>query len=222
MFRIRRQQLGLLQLSRRIAQNPPTAHQEDFLLAHFLRRRVPQEVFDTLRNRAGLFANPPPLHYKSVFYVLPSCRLAHFRELCRFLAGKADFARVHAHYYRRSALPALTLDPSYTRMCLFCFARDNVVTVDAEWHFLFGCPSSADWLGRLTAFGAVSPTTPTTGSPLQVVSMLFALRRDADKLGDFPSGLWLALRLRQRRFDTLPLSSLDVALSQYHDRRPHP
>ena len=85
---------------------------------------------------------------------------------------------------------------------------------DTEWHFLFGCPSTAASLSRLAAFGATSPTSPAEASAHQLVSSLEALRCDAAKLGDFATGLWFALQRRQRQLEALSLTSLHAALSR--------
>jgi hypothetical protein len=215
LYRLRRQQLGLLRLAQRYECAPPAVSQGDYLLSLLLQRRLPAACRTSLRGGRALWAAEPGVRVASVFALMPACRLDHMRAMGRFLSGLEDFARVHGHYRRCAATPALQLAPHYRRMCLICFLDFGLIVLDSEWHFLFGCPSCSSALGRLVTYGAEAPASPSAGAASRLVSLLWALRDDSRKLGDFASALWLALRCRQRRLDALPYPSLERAIRRH-------
>ena len=200
-FRRLMQERGLLTVACACARSPPTRFQQDYLLARTLRRLLPVGLWTALE--AGAPHPDARLPFAHVFPVIPACRLDHLRTMARFLSGKTDFARVHAHYSRLADFPELR-SAGLRRACLFCIVDYKCVMLDSEWHFLFGCPSGAAFLARLSIFLPSTPQVPSESSLDQLVDLLLKLRPDECRLADFARGLWWALHLRDRGIRALP------------------
>ena len=110
-----------------VLRKPPTDKQQDYIF-HALLRELNGHSLGTVT--------------EPIFPFVPSVEADAFQTLLRFLAGKCDFARVHAQNHRLDAnLCGLLLrDFQHKRYCPWCWGYKHRLHLDSEWHSALACP----------------------------------------------------------------------------------
>jgi len=181
--------------------NPPNVSQEDYL-THAIIQLI---SFDGGMNNDGAALLPN----------FPRARRSHFQSLVKFFSGRADFARRHSHYQRRSLCPSLQ-DAPFKTCCLQCVWVDGRVALDSEWHCILDCPHAprADLVREILGISSVHDP-----GVADLARAFVSVRSDPCRLGDLARALWWALKEREAALLKIPLAQLEIHLQDLVARR---
>ena len=121
----------------KLLRTPPTFHQQDYVLAEFIRYSCSDVDLNTLAQNTRALIAPKS---GTIINVIPRADTDAVRVLLRTLGGMEDFARVNAHYTRREIFPNLRSD-RFKHKCLFCLVYRHRIVIDTEWHAFCECPT---------------------------------------------------------------------------------
>jgi len=134
-----------------------------------------------------------------LFPVMPTADTGAVRALVRTFAGVEDFARVNAHYKRRTDHPLLAAN-EIKRCCLACLAHNEhcPLVMDSEWHAFLECPHTAAARQRFIRSTGLTPRCSSPSTPEDLVA------------------LFCQVRCNRRFLDRLALFAFDIRSTRRH------